>query len=74
MIKQIKEYFVVGRNTPEKEDIAEAIDIAKNNHCIVRIRWTIVYSGYSGSYKRYIYEDDDVDDVYENRIPHVYSI
>lgn len=69
MLKKVENYIVAEYNYPTKEDIAEAIDIAKNNHCIVSIRWTRIYSGYSGSYQRYIYEDDDVDDVYEKIIP-----
>ena len=72
MLKKVENYIVAEYNCPPtKEDIAEAIDVAKNNHCIVSIRWNMKYSG---SYQRYIYEDDDVDDVYEIRIPHMYPV
>ena len=63
--------MVVLHDTPTREDIADAIKIAQENECIVSLRWHV---DYSGNYQRYIYNDDTVDDVYENRLPHVYGL
>lgn len=58
-------------STPKIEDIEECIKIAKTENCVVLLEWDRKWSGH---YQRYIYADDDAQDVYDNRIPKIYGL
>jgi len=60
MIKNVKTYIVIG--THLYNDIAEAIHIAKENHCVVNL---ILSVGKEDRLEIFIYEEDTVRSVYE---------
>ena len=71
-MKRVEAYMLEKHErTPNIEHIQRCIEIAKENDCIVSLEWTMKWSGH---YKRYIYAEDDAQDVFDNRIPHVYGL
>lgn len=57
--------------TPTLEDIKECVEIAKRDNCVVELRWQ---TKWSGAYARYIWADDDPQEYFNNKIPHVYGL
>ena len=51
---QVKEFFAENR-IPSNYEIQEAIDIAKEENCVVKLTWFINYNGY-----HYIYIKKDM--------------
>lgn len=71
-MKKLESYILEEKNmTPTLEDVTECVRIAKENDCIVELIWVMKWSG---TYKRLIYSDDDPQDVYDHRLPHVYGL
>jgi len=60
MIKSVKTYIVIG--THLYNDIAEAIHIAKENHCVVNL---ILSVGKIERLEIFIYEEDTVGNVFK---------
>lgn len=72
MIQKALQYYVVPDNTvPSLEDVADAVQAAIDNDCIIELNWNMKYAG---SFARYIYKTDDPTEVYNNRIPHIYAV
>lgn len=71
-MKKIETYMLDEVNdTPKIKDIEECIKIAKEHDCVIELRW---FMKWSGKFVRYIHATDDAQDVYDNRIPHVYGM
>lgn len=71
MLKRIKEYKVQPNDySPKEEDLKTAIEIAKIEHCIVRINWWIKYNG---DYYLDVYEDSNLEDL-KNKLPKYYGM
>ena len=67
MIQEVKVYWC---DHPKDEDITEAMQIAKDNNCIVRLEWFVKYSGH---YAARITPESTMEDV-KKQIPKVYGI
>lgn len=71
MLKLIKEYMILPIGTiPTIDDVDYAITIAKQNDCLVYMKWCF----YNGWYSVYIEPDDIAQVVWENQIPHTYGV
>ena len=68
MLTEIKYFRCDGH--PQKEDIEEALKIAKKYHCFVKIEWFIQYSGIQS---RIFDENATLDDIL-NGLPKIYGI
>ena len=55
MLKPIKTFYVVG--VPNYNEFAEARDIARDEDCVVELRW--LPNTYAGWYHEYVFEDSD---------------
>jgi len=72
MIKCVEKYMVDGiYNTPTLDDVEKCISIAKEKKCIIELRWIMRYSG---EYVRYFNGDEDPQEFYKNRLPHIYGM
>lgn len=70
MIKEVKLFRCEYNTDPDDEDLAKAIEIAKENHCFVKIEWTMKWSG---SYSLVADEDDTIEDL-KRHIPKIYGM
>ena len=71
-MKEVKTYLLDRHeDTPQIEHIQKCIEIAKENDCIVSLEWNKKWSGH---YRRYIYAEDNAQDVFDNRLPKVYGL
>ena len=48
-MKLVKEYLC-DKRTPSDEEIKEAIEVANNDNCIVKLRWFFPYNGWHELY------------------------
>ena len=48
-MKLVKEYLC-DKRTPSDEEIREAIEVANNDNCIVKLRWFFPYNGWHELY------------------------
>lgn len=72
MIKEVKTYLIDELNaTPTFEDVKACVKIAKENNCIVELKWTMKWSGH---YSRYIRATDDPQEFYDTKLPKVYGM
>jgi hypothetical protein len=72
MLKEVKTCFMDELNeTPTLDDIKACVAIAKENDCIVKLEWTMKWSGH---YARYIRASDDPQEFYDNKLPKVYGL
>ena len=69
MLKPIKTFYIKG--IPQYSDIVEAHDIAKQESCVVEIRW--LPNTFSGWYHEYIFEDSSPAEISAN-IPKIYGL
>ena len=67
------ETFILDKvdTTPKLKDIEECVRIAKENDCVVNLKW---FMKYSGKYERYIEADDDPNEFYERNLPKIYGV
>lgn len=70
MIKEMKTMMVLDHKTPSLNDIKEAKAIATENHCLVRIEWSIPYSG---NYRKLISGYDDPEEIFDS-LPKIYGV
>ena len=71
MLAEVKEYRCVPRGyTPTNDDIIEAIKIAKDTNCIVKISWFV---NYNGEYARFIYPESTFEEIKET-LPKIYGM
>ena len=68
MIQELKTYMC--NHIPNDDDILEAMRIVKINDCVVRILWTVMYSG---TYDVLIAQDSTLDSV-KAQLPKVYPV
>ena len=68
MIARLKTYLC--NRTPEDDDILQAMEIVKHDHCFVKILWSIPYSG---TYYVIVSFDSTLEYVKE-QIPKIYGI
>ena len=69
-MKRVKLYILEEIDqTPTLEDIQECVRIADGDDCIVKLLWTVRYSG---KFERLIYPGTDPEDFFKNVIPHNY--
>ena len=66
---QVKEFFAENR-IPSNYEIQEAIDIAKEENCIVKLTWFINYNGY---HRIYIKKDMTLEECVA-KIPRRYGV
>ena len=72
MLKEVKEFYIDELNaTPTLDDIKTCVAIAKENNCIVKLNWTMKWSG---NYARCIRASDDPQEFYDNKLPKVYGL
>ena len=72
MLKEVKELYIDELNTtPTLDDIKECVSIAKENDCIVKLNWTMKWSGH---YARCIRATDDPQEFYDTKLPKVYGM
>ena len=71
MLKEVKILYVypVGE-TPSLDDCYDAVDIATENSCCVRMEWYVRYSGW---YHKIIDTSSNPKDVYES-LPKIYGV
>lgn len=70
MIKEVKTIMVLDHKAPSFNDIEEAKAIAIENHCLIKIEWSIPYSG---NYHKLISEYDDPEEIFDS-LPKVYGL
>lgn len=70
MITEIKEFTCEFDHTPKDDDILEAISLAKKYECIIKLSWTLKWSG---NYYRLITSESKFEDV-KNSLPKIYGI
>jgi hypothetical protein len=70
MIKEVKTMMVLNHQRPSIKDIKEAKTIAAENHCLIKIEWSIPYSG---NYHKLISEYDDPEEIFDS-LPKVYGV
>ena len=68
MIKELKTY--VCDQTPKDDDIRQIIDIARRDHCCVKLIWLVKYSG---NYTVVADENSTIEEVKE-QIPKYYGV
>lgn len=69
MLKPIKTFYVVG--SPNYSEFTEAREIARNENCVVELRW--LPNIYTGWYHEYVFEDSDPAEL-DAKTPKVYGI
>ena len=67
---QIKNYYVEG--IPTKEDLEEAKQICITEKCVIELRWCP--NVYTGWHHVYIYNNSNIDEVYERQVPKIYGV
>lgn len=68
MLKPIKTFYAGA--VPTLDDWYEAVRIAKEDACVVELRW--LPSTYAGYYHEYVFEDSDPDKL-DEKTPKVYG-
>lgn len=68
-MKLVKEYLC-DNTTPSDEEIKDCIRIAKEEDCVVKMKWFFPYNGW---HERYIKKDMTFEEV-NNGLPTVYGI
>lgn len=68
MIQELKTYIC--NTVPKDDDILKAIDIAKNEHVLIKLQWHV---NYSGTYHVVISQDSTIESVRE-QMPKIYPI
>lgn len=70
MLTEVKEYACEYNVAPKDDDLILAMNIAKENHCIVKITWVMKWSGH---YSIFVQESDSFEEV-KARLPKVYGM
>jgi hypothetical protein len=66
----IKNYYVP--DIPTKEDLEEAKQICIKENCAIELRWCP--NIWAGWYHIYIYNNSNIDEVYDTQVPKVYGV
>jgi hypothetical protein len=69
MLKPIKTFYIVG--SPNYNEFVEARDIARDEDCVVELRWCPHIM--TGWYHEYVFEDSDPAEL-EAKVPKVYGL
>lgn len=73
-MEEIRTFFVVG-HTANAEDVIAALNFAKENNCIVDLKWYGPAHGYHGNdeYRARIFKTD-TPDIAINKLPKIYGL
>lgn len=71
MFQQVLQQHVMPIGTePVYQDVVDAIRLANDEDCVVALFWK--KTGY-GTFGIYLTKNDNAQDIWDNRIPHVYG-
>lgn len=70
MLTEVKEYSCEFNTAPKDDDLISAMNIAQENHCIVKITWTMKWSGH---YSVLVRENDSFNDI-KAQLPKIYGM